>query len=101
MGLIRIGGLILAAAGLIPAQAPPEPTFSVDVRLVRMLATVKDPMGKMVGGLDKQNFRITDNGVPQEVALFERNTEQPLSIALLVDTSRSTTYAASGRPAPR
>lgn len=64
--------------------------FKVDVRLVRMLATVKDPMGKLVGGLEKTDFRVTDNGVEQQIAVFERNTEQPLSIALLVDTSRST-----------
>jgi Ca-activated chloride channel family protein len=62
----------------------------VDVDLVRMLVTVKNQAGELVGGLAKQDFRVTDNGVPQEVAVFERHTEQPLSIALLVDTSRST-----------
>jgi Ca-activated chloride channel family protein len=73
---------------VLAAQEPP--TFKVDVRLVRMLATVKDPMGKLVGGLDKSDFRVLDNGVAQQIAVFERNTAQPLSIAMLVDTSRST-----------
>jgi len=77
-----------AAAAVIAAQE--APTFKVDVRLVRMLATVKDPLGKLVGGLEKSDFRVRDNGVEQQIAIFERNTAQPLSIALLVDTSRST-----------
>ncbi len=93
MGRYRIAGLTAAAGVLALAAAvlaQDQPTFKVDVRLVRMLATVKDPMGKLVGGLDRTDFRVFDNGVPQDIALFERNTEQPLSIALLVDTSRST-----------
>jgi Ca-activated chloride channel family protein len=55
-----------------------------------MLATVKNPMGQLVGGLTREDFIVTDNGVPQEIAVFERQTQQPLSIALLVDCSRST-----------
>jgi Ca-activated chloride channel homolog len=85
---------LLLALALAPAHAQqeqePEPVFRVDVRLVRMLATVKSPMGALVGGLEKSDFKVFDNDVEQEIALFERRTEQPLSIAVLVDTSRST-----------
>jgi Ca-activated chloride channel homolog len=66
------------------------PVFRVDVKLVRLLATVKDQRGELVGGLDKDAFTIFDNGVRQQVAVFERRTEQPLSVSLLVDTSGST-----------
>jgi Ca-activated chloride channel family protein len=93
LGRFRNAILIAAAGGFALAaamMAQDQPTFKVDVRLVRMLATVKDPMGKLVGGLEMSDFRVFDNGVPQDIALFERNTAQPLSIALLVDTSRST-----------
>jgi Ca-activated chloride channel homolog len=86
----RLAAAALACALLAAAQQEPEPVFRVDVRLVRMLATVKDPQGALVGGLDKSDFRVFDNGVPQEIAIFERRTEQPLNIALMVDTSRST-----------
>jgi len=82
-----------ALTGLLAAltlAAQDQPVIRVDVRLVRLLATVKNHMGELVGGLDKQDFRIYDNGVEQSVALFERHTEQPLSVALLVDTSAST-----------
>ncbi len=93
MGRYR-NAILTAAAGTLALAAAlfaqDQPFYKVDVRLVRMLATVKDPMGKLVGGLEKTHFRVFDNGVPQEIALFERNTEQSLSIALLVDSSRST-----------
>ncbi len=80
---------LAAGAGSAPAGAQ-EPTFRVDVRLVRLLATVKDQRGAPVGGLAREDFQIADNGVAQEVALFERHTEQPLSVALLMDASAST-----------
>ncbi|HWR51107.1 MAG TPA: VWA domain-containing protein [Bryobacteraceae bacterium] len=67
-----------------------EPTFRVDVRLVRVLATVKNNSGELIGGLGNGDFEVLDNGVPQEVTVFERQTAQPLSIALLIDTSAST-----------
>lgn len=77
-------------AGLLAAAAAQQPVFRVDVRLVRILATVKDPAGGLVASLNKEDFTVYDNGVPQELAIFERRTELPLSIALLVDTSLST-----------
>jgi Ca-activated chloride channel homolog len=88
LGLITRRALI-AGAAMLPAAAQ-EPVFTVDVRLVRMLVTVKNSTGEPVGGLDRGDFTVTDNGVPQQISVFERNSVQPLSIALLVDTSRST-----------
>ncbi|MBK9171004.1 MAG: VWA domain-containing protein [Bryobacterales bacterium] len=80
--------LVAALAGLaILAQ---ELTIRVDVNLVRLLATVKDEGGRLIGGLDRGDFEVLDNGAPQEIAIFERQTEQPLSIALLIDISGST-----------
>lgn len=67
-----------------------ETVIRVDVNLVRILATVKDAQGKLVGALEKEDFTVADNGVPQEIAVFDRQTEQPLRIALLVDESAST-----------
>jgi len=43
-----------------------------------------------VGKLQKEDFEVLDNGVPQEIRLFAHQTDQPLSVALLVDTSGST-----------
>jgi Ca-activated chloride channel homolog len=79
--------LCLLAAGFGVAQ---EPVFKVDVRLVRLTATVKDANGGAVGGLEKTDFTVLDNGVPQTINLFERHTAQPLSVAILLDASGST-----------
>jgi len=43
-------------------------------RLVRVLATVKNPAGELIGALNKEDFEILDNGVPQQIAIFERQT---------------------------
>ncbi len=67
-----------------------DATFRSDVRLVHILATVKDSGGMPVGSLEKMNFQVKDNGVAQEISVFERQTEQPLSIAVLLDNSGST-----------
>jgi Ca-activated chloride channel family protein len=82
------GLALVAIAGCLCAQ--PQPVIKVNVRLVRMLVTVKDAAGQLVGSLNKGDFTVYDNGVKQEVAVFDRQTEQPLSVAMLVDTSAST-----------
>jgi Ca-activated chloride channel homolog len=79
----------LVAALLVAVALAQEP-IRVNVRLVRVITTVKDSAGALVGSLDKADFTIRDNGVPQDVAIFERRTEQPLSVALLIDNSGST-----------
>lgn len=79
---------VLAAAAAALAQQ--SPVIKVNVRLVRLLVTVKDANGQPVTGLDKSDFHITDNGAPQEIRVFERRTSQPLSVAVLIDTSGST-----------
>ena len=83
----RIALLCLVAASAGFGQ---EPVFKVDVRLVRLIATVKDLNGKPVGGMKKEDFTVLDNGARQTIALFERHTSQPLSVAVLIDTSGST-----------
>lgn len=80
--------LPLLVTSLLLAQEPP--TIRVDVNLVHVIATVKNPAGQLVGTLRQEDFEIRDNGVPQEIRLFARQTDQPLSVALLVDTSGST-----------
>ena len=69
------------------AQAP---DIRVNVNLVRVVVTVKDAAGDLVGSLPKEDFTVLDNGVRQDISVFEHHTDQPLSIALLIDTSGST-----------
>jgi Ca-activated chloride channel family protein len=79
--------LIVAVAGALTAF---QDIIRTEVHLVPLLVTVKDSAGKLVGDLTKSDFRIFDNNVEQQIAVFEHHTEQPLSISLLVDVSGST-----------
>jgi len=89
-GFLAVLALAVAMVFTVAAVRGQEPVFKVDIRLVRLLVTVKNGAGDLIGSLNRTNFVVTDNGVPQEIAVFERQTAQPLSIALLVDISGST-----------
>jgi Ca-activated chloride channel family protein len=67
-----------------------QPTFSIGVNLVRLLVSVRDAKGILQTNLNKDQFRILDCEVPQQIAVFEKHTSLPLSVAILVDTSAST-----------
>src|SRR5579863_6480321 len=69
---------------------PAGAQFKSDVTMVRLLVNVKDSLGNVVGSLEAQDFSVYDSGVKQEIKAFDRQTELPLSISLLVDTSGST-----------
>jgi Ca-activated chloride channel homolog len=86
---LRLGAAVCLLAGAT-ALFSQDPVIRVEVRLIRILATVKNAAGQLVGSLDRGDFQILDNGVPQELKIFEHHTEQPLSVAMLVDTSAST-----------
>ncbi len=74
----------------LPAVAQEEPYIRVNVQLVRILATVKDPTGALVGSLERSDFEVRDNGALQQISVFERQTDQPLSVAVMIDNSGST-----------
>ena len=83
---IVIATVVASAAAAVLAQS----TFKVDVKLVRLLVTVKDSKGTLMGSLERPDFTVYDSGVKQEVSIFEHHTALPLSVALLIDTSGST-----------
>jgi len=65
-------------------------TFRVNVKLVNVFATVTDSSGAPVPSLKQGDFEIFEDGIPQKIANFSRESELPLSIVLAVDTSLST-----------
>ena len=84
--------LALAAAGLVKAQdAGKDANFSTDVKLVNVLATVREKggNGKIVNDLTKDDFDLTEDSHPQLIKYFSRETDLPLTLGLLVDTSQS------------
>lgn len=90
LALGRSAGLLAIAFAQTSVWAQEEVPIRVDVRLVRVLATAKDPSGSLVGSLEKTDFEVRDNGALQQISVFERQTDQPLSIAILIDNSGST-----------
>ena len=88
MGRLSVAALILL--GLAPLAPAQDPVFRSDVSLVRLLVTVKDAAGGLVTNVNRDDFAVFDNGVKQNLAVFERDTEQPLSVSILIDTSFST-----------
>jgi Ca-activated chloride channel family protein len=65
------------------------PTFHVKVRLVNVFVNVTDSFGYPLGGLTQDDFTLTEDGVPQKIYYFERQTDMPLSLVLAIDTSGS------------
>jgi VWFA-related protein len=64
-------------------------TISVKVKVVNVLATVRDKHGKIVNDLTKDDFALSEDGRPQSIHYFTRDTDLPLTLGLLVDTSMS------------
>jgi Ca-activated chloride channel family protein len=73
-----------------PTHTEPETTLKVDVKLVNVFVTVTDAHGAPVGGLTRENFTLKEDGIDQKIAVFDKESALPLSIALAVDTSLST-----------
>jgi len=77
-----------------PKPAPPpaenDSTIKVDVKLVNVFVTVTDENGAPIANLSKDNFRLFEDGKPQKISVFDKESELPLSIVLDIDTSLST-----------
>ena len=76
-----------------PAGGTSDPAakISVKVDVVNVLATVRDKHGKIVNNLTKDDFTLTEDGRDQSIHYFSRETDIPLTLGLLIDTSRSQT----------
>jgi Ca-activated chloride channel family protein len=68
----------------------PSTTLKVDVKLVNVFVTVTDEHGAPIGKLTKDNFKLSEDGKEQKIAVFDKESALPLSIVLAVDTSLST-----------
>jgi len=92
-------GLTLSGAGQDSSSQPQSassqqsssgnPTFSSRVKVVNVLATVRDKNGKIVRDMAKEDFNVEEDGHPETIKYFSRETDMPLTLGLLVDTSLS------------
>ncbi|MEE8256704.1 MAG: VWA domain-containing protein, partial [Acidobacteriota bacterium] len=64
-------------------------TVRVETQVVNVLAVVRDRNGMLIKDLNREDFEIREDGVRQEVRYFSRETDTPLTIGLLIDTSGS------------
>jgi Ca-activated chloride channel family protein len=58
--------------------------------LVNVFVTALDQQGAPIGSLTQDNFKLTEDGLPQKIAVFSRESELPLSIVMAIDVSLST-----------
>jgi Ca-activated chloride channel family protein len=90
---VRFPALLLASLALLgfplAAGAQQTPRYHVNVRLVNVFVSVTAPTGAPIAGLTQNDFALAEDGVPQKIAYFERDTSVPLSIVLAIDTSGS------------
>jgi VWFA-related protein len=85
----------------IPTPPPEEddvtvdgPEIVVDTKLVTIPVRVMDRKGRFLPGLTKQNFKVFEDNVEQEIALFS-NDSQPFTVALVLDMSYSAKFKAA------
>ena len=81
--------LFLLAASFASCLAAQDLTLHVDVKLVSVFVNVTDKNGAIMGGLTRDDFQVSEDSRPQQIAVFERQSELPLNLTLAIDTSGS------------
>jgi VWFA-related protein len=80
--------LFFAVASVLLAQ---DATFIVDTKLVVINVTVKDKAGRPIADLKKEDFQLLEDGVPQEIAVFDRQNLSADPLAPMSFTQRPQT----------
>ena len=84
---------LLSAASAVAASSltfgQDEATFSTSLNVVDVLATVRTKKNEIVPDLTKDDFVLTENGRPQTIRYFSKESELPLTVGLMIDTSMS------------
>lgn len=83
--LVSLSGPAGSDAG---AAAQGDFTLNVDVELVTLPVSVLDPDGQPVHNLEREHFRVFEDGVEQEIAIFAQE-DVPVSVGLVIDSSGS------------
>ena len=72
-------------------QDQPLTTLKVNVQVVNLYFNVKDKRGALIPNLKKEDFQVSEDGKPQTIKYFAADSNQPLTLGLLIDTSGSQT----------
>src|ERR1035438_2254777 len=94
LGLIPSLGLLRGQQQSAPPPPPPSPDqdtakFSSGVKVVNLFANVRNKKGEIVRDLTKSDFLLEEDGRPQNIGYFSQESNLPLTLGLLVDTSGS------------
>jgi Ca-activated chloride channel family protein len=92
LGKLPLAVVVVWASLCLPASAQDQkkqPAIRVDVNLVSILASVIDANGRPVPDLQQEEFELKEEGIPQRIERFEAQTNRPLDLALMVDSSMS------------
>jgi Ca-activated chloride channel family protein len=88
MKRLALPALFIALVTTFLSQQVPAPTLRVDVELALINATVTDPEGRYVVGLERENFQVFEDRVEQKIEYFSAE-DVPLSVGLIFDASGS------------
>jgi VWFA-related protein len=85
--------ITVLAAGLVYAAPPAQ--IRVEVNLVNLFATVRDKHKAIVTGLKMDDFQVFEDGQPQQITNFSADSNLPITLGILIDTSGSESYLLS------
>jgi len=74
-----------------PANEEPLQTFKAEVNVVNIFFNVKDKHGMLIPNLAKDDFTVLEDGKPQTIKYFSAESNQPLTLGIMIDTSASQT----------
>src|SRR5271165_5171155 len=74
-----------------PANEEPLQTFTSEVNVVNLFYNVKDKHGMLIPNLTKDDFSVLEDGKPQTIKYFSAESNQPLTLGIMIDTSASQT----------
>jgi Ca-activated chloride channel homolog len=80
---------LVTVLSLNDTPAQDQPAFRTNVNLVNVTAVARSETGALLSGLNKEDFEVLEDNVPQEIKFFARRTELPLTLGLLIDVSGS------------
>jgi Ca-activated chloride channel homolog len=90
----------LAAVDIVKAQEKLSSLFHVDVDLVVLNVTVTDRRGRYIKDLKPDQFRVFEDGVPQQLASFGEGNAAPISVAAIGTRTVTEATAPGSQPAP-
>lgn len=91
--LALLGCVAMVAAQAVAQEKPQLPsaseTLKVSTNVVNVYAVVRDKKGHLIPNLNKDDFLLEEQGQPQDIRYFSRETDTPLTLGMLIDTSPS------------